>query len=285
MIILKHVDQGTIYYGFRSEKYPEVPCYSVIISARCDIANEKISKLYYLTAVDAHEWFCTANGFFCAFDSHIASCRQNLKEKVESYGINTEVLEKFDEQNAKIVLTSHLQGKDLQKALVEYDSLYSLIRPDMDYNARKIMLRDFDQKKKKNIISNFLYDISSGRKNHYHFIPRLAYSDTIEKTKGLIVDLQEIGILSLDEAKLIDSPGIDYQALLSNPRIKRKSKEFSERFWLETEEDYVYKEGQLQSPWCELLLQRFAMDFIRVGVDGASKPDFENLASNVGKEK
>ena len=99
------------------------------------------------------------------------------------------------------------------------------------------------------------------------------------------MDLQEIGILSLDEAKLIDSPSIDYQALLSNPRIKRKSKEFSERFWLETEEDYVYKEGQLQSPWCELLLQRFAMDFIRVGVDGASKPDFENLAANVGKEK
>lgn len=57
------VDQGTLIYGLRSEKYPEQACYGIVISARCDIANCKIRRLYYLIAVDAEEWFISEAGF------------------------------------------------------------------------------------------------------------------------------------------------------------------------------------------------------------------------------
>ena len=49
---MNYINQGTVLYGMRSEKYPEKMCYAVIISARCDIANNKITKLYYLIAVN-----------------------------------------------------------------------------------------------------------------------------------------------------------------------------------------------------------------------------------------
>ena len=39
---MNYIDQGTVIYGMRSEKYPEKMCYAIIISARCDIANDKV---------------------------------------------------------------------------------------------------------------------------------------------------------------------------------------------------------------------------------------------------
>lgn len=55
------LDQGTIIYGIRSDKYPNLRCYGIIITASCDIAQQKVSKLYYLLAIDATEWFCSTS--------------------------------------------------------------------------------------------------------------------------------------------------------------------------------------------------------------------------------
>ena len=86
------IEQGNVYYGFRSDKYPEVCCYAVIISARCDIANNKISKLYYLTAVDAKDWFCTKAGFDLVY---AAAIKENLKNQLSNFEINIDILLKF----------------------------------------------------------------------------------------------------------------------------------------------------------------------------------------------
>ena len=44
---MKDITQGTIISGLRSSKY-KIETYGIIISARCDIANDKINKIYYL---------------------------------------------------------------------------------------------------------------------------------------------------------------------------------------------------------------------------------------------
>ena len=75
---MDHITQGTVIYGLRSDKYPEVACYAVIISARCDIANDKIDKLYYLTAVNVRDWFCTECGFKETYGKFIADKRRNF---------------------------------------------------------------------------------------------------------------------------------------------------------------------------------------------------------------
>lgn len=285
---MNNIDQGTIFYGLRSKKYPEVPSYAVIISARCDIANNKISKLYYLSAIDAHSWFCTSHGFQCAFSQHISSCRTKLENYVSKYNLNAKLLESFDKESAITVLSSNIPSKDLPKVLSGYEDLYNLVRTDADLDSRKALIRCFDAKKRANI-SNFLSDISSGRKYHYHFLPKKAYTESEDKSSGLIVDLQEIGILSLEEAEAIYSPGIDYQTLESETKILGKTylsgEDIRKKYWLETDDDFVSEEGQLKSPWRELLLQRFALDFIRIGVDGSTNSDYERLASNIGKEK
>ena len=48
---MKKVTQGTLIYGMRSSKYPGVMTYGIIISAACDLAQDKIDKVFYLTAI------------------------------------------------------------------------------------------------------------------------------------------------------------------------------------------------------------------------------------------
>ncbi len=286
---MKIIDQGTIFYGLRSSKYPEIPCYAIIISARCDIAQNKISKLYYLSAVDAHDWFCTDHGFKCGFAQLITSRRNAFEEAVKKYELNAELLETFDLESVRGVLSSSILGKDQAKAIEAFENLYSLIRVDADIESRRTLVRDLNEPKKTKYVTSFLSDISAGKQYHYHFIPKAAYSNSEDKSSGLIVDLQEIGIMTLEEVKMINSPGIDYQTIMSeaggNGEIRLSSQELKDKYWLETEDDFVAVEGQLKSPWCELLLQRFALDFIRIGVDGSTVSDYQNLASSIGKEK
>ena len=194
-----------------------------------------------------------------------------------------ELLKSFERESAYAVLSSRISGKELTKALASYDELYDLIKPDSDFATRRAFFSSWEEKKKTSIISSFFSEINVGKRFHYHFLPKAAYTDSTDKSSGLIVDLQEIGVLSLEDAKRIYSPGIDYQALDITCDPKEKDR-LIKKYWLETGDDFVYEEGRIKSPWCELLLQRFALDFIRIGVDGASSSDYASLAANIGKE-
>ena len=225
----------------------------------------------------------------CAFAQHISSRKKAFEECVTKYELNAEVLETFDKESVINVLSSTILGKDQAKAIEAFEDLYSLIRDDVDMESRRTLVRGLNEPKKTKYVTSFLSDISSGKQYHYHFIPKAAYSNSEDKSSGLIVDLQEIGIMSLEEVKMIYSPGIDYQTIMSEAsgdrEIRLSSQELKDKYWLQTEDDFVAVEGQLKSPWCELLLQRFALDFIRIGVDGSTVSDYQNLASSIGKEK
>ena len=88
--------------------------------------------------------------------------------------------------------------------------------------------------------------------------------------------------LSLDDAKKITGEGIDYQCLPVN--CEEEANRLKRCYWLNDESDFVMLEGIVKSPWCELLLQRFALDYIRVGVDGSTENDYTNLVSLIGKD-
>lgn len=51
--------QGTIIHRLRLEQYPNKECSAIIITAECDIAQCKVSKFYYLTAMDVRTWVGT----------------------------------------------------------------------------------------------------------------------------------------------------------------------------------------------------------------------------------
>lgn len=257
------IGQGTIIYGAKSNKYPEYKCYSIIISARCDVANSKIDKVYYLTALDAEEWFCTKKGFDTVYYKEL-KCTINsfLKEQ----RINIDVLSGFSEFEQTEVICG-INKKNQQKILDFFKC--------NDLNVRRKLVRENSK-----IGVNFLKNIAEAKNYHFFFLPELAYLNNKKRDKGLIVDLQEIDYYLWDDIENIKSPGIDMM-ILDKEKNKNKMARWKDIFWLMKEDDFVGVESTIISPWCELLMQRFAMDFIRIGVDGACAQDFEKILERI----
>lgn len=271
---MNYIDQGTVLYGMKSEKYPEKMCYAVIISARCDIANKKIMKLYYLTAVNAKEWFYTENGFYEVYGKWIEDKKKNFINNNNNYKLNFDLLLSMPYEIAINRLEQSEQNERKRRKLVEaYTDLYKLVTP-LDMESRRAIVKD-----NPNVAVKFLKEITSGHIYHFFFLPQEVYEKNEIRNDGLIVDLQEIEIMPMKDVKCLKSPGIDYQTL--SEKSADEQYRLKKKYWLENSDDFVEIEGVVQSPWCELLMQRFANDFIRIGVDGATENDYKSLINQI----
>ena len=295
------IDQGTIIYGIRSSKYPTVPCYGVIITARCDIAQKKVPKYYFLIAVDASDWFCTKHGYELVYRTTIQDLRRSINSIANTIELNGDVLISLSNDDLRTVLSNkRLEYSGDKKNLKIIDNLSSQIAEYRIFYG--VAMTDAQRgqaiKRKPKLSENELCKIDKGDKNHYYYLPQHAYLRNSVYNKGLIVDLLEIGELSLQDAEMIKTPGIDYQVLpklplredmieVINTGIRQKidrmfsdiheNKRLSTKYWLNDDSDYVDIEGVIQSPWCEHLMQRFSNAFVRIGIDNPTQQDYSEV--------
>lgn len=288
------ISQGTIIRGLSSAKYPEVCCYAIIISARCDIANKKLSKYYYLTGVDLLQWLSTYHGFHKAYKDSIDAMKGKLFKKFSEDNVHLSVDELLSfipkkasfsivESYKQVTLSPKIKMEDrLAEVTADLEYLRQIYNPDVSLDQRTAFVQECNKSVKKgktNPAVAFLKKITSGTENHFLFIPKCAYCETDEKNAGILVDLQEIYTLPNGDVELIENgPGIDYECLdFTAPETAR----LQEKYWLKGKDDFVEITGTIRSPWCEWLLQRFALDFIRVGVDTVTEHDFISMIDSI----
>ena len=275
---MDHIEQGSIIYGIRSDRYSEIRCYAILISARCDIANEKISKLYYLTGVNAKEWFCTKWGYNQIIGRQVKNHKTSCEKVLDQYDLNIDVMLDFSLEESLELLKQQIGDASKQKKVcTQFEALY-----------KEIKAEESQQERKKNILQNgqklavqILKDICAGKVTHYFYLPQNTYLNNQEEKiseNGLIVDLQEIGIMEMKDARNLESPGIDCRTL--ELESKSEKERLKAKYWLE-DDDFVGIDGIIKSPWCELLMQRFAYDFTRIGVDAPGNDDFEKLVKEI----
>ena len=263
---MQAVDQGTLIYGMRSEKYPEQACYGIVISARCDIANCKIRRLYYLIAVGVEEWLVSEAGFEVAIKTVLNGARDSFFDGAKSNGLDGETLLSFDTEQVRTVIYSELKEKAAEALMGRYQQYRSCLCSTLE--ARRSKIKTTDSKK----IKKVLEDINNGVYTHLYYLPEAAFRKDGQKSKGLIVDLQEIEAISITDIEAICKNKVDGLVLNS------ESAEYYSRFcWIEGKECYTDIDGLIVSPWCEHLMQRFAHGFIRIGLDGATSEDFGKL--------
>lgn len=97
----------------RSSKYPSGPCYGIIINARCDIAQHKISKYYYLTAVDAQAWFSSKYGYTLVYGKMIEDKRRDICNKAKELELDGHLSYPFLRKTAQ--LFSKMQSSSLRE--------------------------------------------------------------------------------------------------------------------------------------------------------------------------
>lgn len=272
---MSQLDQGSILFGIRSEKYPNSCCFGVVISASCDIANCKVPQFYYLVAVDAADWFSTGVGYNQVYDEKIKSLLSKLENHAQKHSLDATFLQQFSTEDFNLVIESEItKVRDRAEIKKAFEQFRIFNHPSMTDEHRKEAIREDVEPVKK-----FLESISKGTINHFYFLPQIAYRENGKKNIGLMVDLQEIRMLSLQDARMIFSPGIDYMLL---PCIDEKQQMILKNsYWLNNESDFVGVDGIVKSPWREHLMQKFSHAFVRIGLDGSTKDDFLQLARSI----
>lgn len=268
---MEHLDQGTIIYGMNSPKYPDVCCYGLIISASCDIANDKISKLYCLTCVDADEWMLTQVGYDQMYKDKKLQLMKKMSDESQKYGLNAELLMSFSEKQFRTIVEENIDNLKERKSISKvYEQYKKFCVVTASTKGRKTAI--YEDKK---TAQKYMEQMGKGDLLHYYYLPKIAFDDKKGKSEGLVVDLQEILTIDCKDAKRFISPGIDFLTLADYS--KEEQTRLCEYFWLKKDSDFVMIEGKVESPWREHLMQRFSYGFVRIGIDGATNKDYEEL--------
>jgi len=246
--------------------------------SKVDVANCKVPKFYYLVAVDVRDWLSTEVGYKEAYKEKIHQKECEFINNAQNNLLDPIALQAFSADEFEIVIN----GSDIpMKKKTALESAYESLRVLHHLNMT-------DEERKHEILSNtkpaeeFLDRINKGEVIHYYFLPSDAYEMNGNMSDGLIVDLEEIEMLNVDDARMIQSPGIDYILLPTVCATERER--LTNLFWLETENDFVLLVDNISSPWVEHLMQRFSYAFIRVGVNGPTKDDFSRIVKSISKE-
>ena len=89
---MKGLDQGTVLFGLRSDKYPGIPCYGIVITASCDISNDKVAKLCFLIGVDARRWFCTEYAYHQVYDTKIENLFKPVEDMCRKFSLDANAI-------------------------------------------------------------------------------------------------------------------------------------------------------------------------------------------------
>lgn len=119
-----------------------------------------------------------------------------------------------------------------------------------------------------------LQDLLSNSISDYHFVER---SEPVEDCHGYVALLREIRYLPVTLADELRD-GIDFQRFAE---LCRDQPRFADKLAIADEEQYAMAVGVVQSPFIELLMQRFTNLYARIGVTDFSHDLMKSLRAIV----
>lgn len=244
--------QGTIIHRLRSKRYPGRECSAVIITAECDIAQCKVSKFYYLSAMDVRTWMDTDGLAYTTTNSQL----NKFKTLINNFASKIPGLNEY--QNVAVV--------DLDKIESDIRNLPNCI--DTSSALKELSKIKTYSSTAKDVLSN-LKRVINGELTHYFFLPYNTYTTKRQEElepkdfcEGLIVNLLDIGFFDSATVSMIERQDMDF-AKLSGPDLEQ----YRKQFFLQKEGDMVFPEEIISSPYRERLMQAFSFAFIRIGVN------------------
>lgn len=270
--------QGTIITGVRSDKYPNIRCNGVVISARCDLANCKISKIYYLVAISSDDWLLSDEGFNFVLSQRQNDLEDKLQTKLGRNDLDWSTLRSFSVEEFSTVIHDQEVGlkQDADKVLKDFQTFKDYTSEYLEPEDKKTIL----QIENKSVVSSLL-KIANGQMMHYIYVPENAYIKDGSIDRGLIIDLQELEYISIRDAERLANYEIDIQSKDLSEVDKQR---YNNCFFLMDWPGYTMAEYDITSPWIEYIMQRFSNAFIRIGVDGPQKEDIQSMVSRVSKQ-
>lgn len=271
--------QGSILEDVRSKRYNGIRCKGVVITARCDIFNDKVNDYHYLTAISLSDWIYEII-YFEIIDELINDVMNNIKGYAKDKKLDYETLVSFGIDRVKIVLEANAKGqKEITKVnewIEKWKRYNEYQQKEISRELRKDILMEYGTKKLKNKIK----PVYNGPYKKFCFIPSQAYKTDSSLVDGIVIDLQDIH--QVDKRIISDILAYKYDFKLIDTIEEREI--INKAFFFENENDFVIVDNKIESPWIEYLLQLFANTYIRIGVDNANEDEITKYCESFLRE-
>lgn len=243
-----NLSQGTIFTCAKAERYSEQAVHGLVITARCDIAQDKFPVLNYVPIVALDDWLMV-DGFDIVRERAERESRGKLKGFLKSQGLAESILiaQSLSDLYTCLLPTLKKKEPDQLKSII---SQIELSTTDFKENLSGFF-KEFDQ-----IKCTVIEELIHHKINGYYFLPNV-YID--ENRSGYVILLREATFVPRKIASLI-AHGVDLQTLKANetPNVLN-CLNFSI-------DDFAMPISQVPSPEIEHILQSFSMMFGRIGL-------------------
>lgn len=226
--------------------------HAIVISARCDLAQDKISTVICLPVWKFSDWLTeVANQEIFRKSQHQVT--ETLKNRLKQYKLTPEVITIYPESEVEKVLKQKIKNEEELNLINLYKDF--LIKKDISAKLKET------KGPKKEITS----DLLANKKLDSHFIEHI---DPNKPAEGYVVDFSNPFCLPIELVKEI-SKGI---------RIQNLTTKFnnSHQYFSGPPEAIVSCERRIISPYIELITQRFSNFFCRIGT--------ENMPEHISKK-
>ena len=249
--------QGSVFYGAYVEDYSQCVNYGLIITARCDISQEKAPIYSYLPLISFNNWLL---GEFTKilYNKVKKGVYKNLVSAFVNIGGSELLLKTYDLD--LLVNNFANEGKaksreNFNSKVVEYKNINRLLEDDIEMSEVKSILNS--SKLLQSESNKIIDDLISQNLMGFYFI------DDVTNDGAHVLKLRDVYHINSTYA-------IKLKSGVSLPNVN----------YLEDEEKISFTVGKVKSPYIEHIMQKFTNLFARIGIDDPDKSIIKELIGN-----
>lgn len=251
--------QGSIFSCAYAEDYPDFSVYGLVITARCDAAQDKVPIFSYIPVVSLHDWILV-DGAHIVMDRIDADRLGALKRQLKDASLSESLLET---KSVGEIYDTHFRPKEEDRT---WKSRCEKFKSVMDTYVKNRQLRTADSSLEgrrlhlvanTGIVDGVVKELSGNRLSGFYLLQGMP---SLTGAEGSFVALlREIHHIPTALARDIVS-GLTKEDYAARPKSGVRCPRFV------SDDDLAAPVAKLKSPWIEHLMQNFTLLFARIGV-------------------
>lgn len=269
--------QGTIFSCALAEDYDTCPVHGMIITARCDIANEKVNVYNYIPVVRFEDWL-VREGAHAVANRTARSSMGEMRSIIAQLGLAPSILNVRSPEDVAVAIFNDdalpkVRAKSTQfcKHVKRYGIANDFLASGADSEiANKLLSSERTES------DRIIKELCANQIAEAHFVPRV-YPN--EDALGYVVLLREVRHIPRDLAKAVAN-GLDADGYAALQKLIVKS---GDRLSIPAD-GFSWPTGLMESPFIEHLMQRLTTLFSRIGVADTSDSVLHKLQGHIAAQ-
>ncbi|MDQ0470267.1 hypothetical protein [Labrys wisconsinensis] len=267
--------QGTIFSCALAEDYVDCVVHGLIITARCDVTNDKVDVYNYIPIVKFDDWL-VREGVRALAGRTSRSAMGEMRNTLTQLGLAASILTTtphnevfriiFDADDASSKISS--KREQFVKHARRYEAAGKCMQPVPPIAAANALLT-----LEKAEAGKLVKELCSNAIAEAYYLPGVGPQ---EERAGYVALLREIRHIPRGLAKAVAN-GLDRPSYAA---LQATDSRCGDRLYI-PDDDFAWPTGLLQSPFIEHLMQRLTLLFSRIGVSDVNEATVKRLQNRI----